>query len=102
MTYNSTLSLLEYSFTTNDLLVRPMIIFNNNTGQQTSDLKLVNNGIYDYNGIKRTNTSTQNTYIDSIEPEYYNLQGIKVPINQLTSGIYIRRKGSNITKIFIK
>ena len=45
MTYNSTLSMWEYSFSTSDLLVNPMIIFNNASGSQTADLQLVNRGI---------------------------------------------------------
>lgn len=102
MTYNSVLGMWEYSFTTNDQLVNPMVIFNNNAGQQTADLKLVNYGVYKFNGIHDTITSVENTFIEPIEPEYYNLQGIKVPADRLTPGIYIRHQGTKITKILVK
>lgn len=45
----------EISFTTTDKLISPMVIFNNGQGggsNQTADLELKNNGIYDYNGWK--------------------------------------------------
>ena len=102
MTYNSTLDMWEYTFTTNDQLIRPMVIFHNNQGQQTADLELVNYGVYKFGGIHNTITSVENIYTEPIEPEYYTLQGIRVPTDRLTSGIYIHRKGSEITKIFIK
>ena len=43
----------EISFTTTDNLITPMVIFNNSQGggsNQTADLELRNNGIYNYNG----------------------------------------------------
>ena len=43
----------EMSFTTTDNLITPMVIFNNGQGggtNQTADLELKNNGIYNYNG----------------------------------------------------
>lgn len=43
----------EMSFTTADNIVTPMVIFNNGQGgssNQTADLELKNNGIYNYNG----------------------------------------------------
>ena len=104
MIYNSALGMWEYSFTTNDQLVNPMVIFNNNAGSQTADLQLINHGIYNFNGYKDTmpNTDVNDIYLDNIEPEYYNLQGIKVPADRLTPGIYIRRQGTKITKILVK
>ena len=104
MTYNSTLSMWEYSFSTNDLLVRPMIIFNNASGSQTADLQLVNRGIYNFNGYKNTmpGTDVNNATPDNTEPEYYTLQGIKVSVDRLTPGIYIRRQGTKATKILVK
>jgi hypothetical protein len=96
----------EYTFSTSDLLVNPMIIFNNASGSQTADLQLVNHGIYNFNGLKeiKTEDSTpiENIYDEQLEPEYYNLQGIKVSIDRLTPGIYIRRQGSKVTKILVK
>lgn len=43
----------EMSFTTTDNLISPMVIFNNGQGggvNQTTDLELKNNGIYNFNG----------------------------------------------------
>lgn len=102
MTYNSTLGMWEHRFTTNDQLIHPMVIFNNNAGQQTADLELVNHGVYKFNGIHDTITSVENIYLEPIEPEYYTLQGIRVPADRLTPGIYIRREGTKITKIIVK
>ena len=80
-----------------------MVIFNNNAGQQTADLELINYGVYNSKGIQDTITSVENTFFfEPIEPEYYNLQGIKVPADRLTPGIYIRRQGTKITKILIQ
>ena len=39
---------------------------------------------------------------DSATARYYNLQGIEVSPNALTSGIYIRRQGTTLTKIHIR
>ena len=102
MTYNSTLGMWEYTFTTNDQLIHPMVIFNNNAGEQTADLELVNYGVYKFNGIHDTITSVENIYLEPIEPEYYTLQGIRIPADRLTPGIYICREGTKVTKILIK
>jgi hypothetical protein len=104
MTYNTTLNMWQYTFTTTDQLITPMIIFNNNAGSQTADLPLINQGIYNYNGHKdtMTNTNINNTYPDQPQPEYYTLQGIKTSADRLTPGIYICRQGTKITKILIK
>ena len=45
----------EMTFTTTDNLITPMVIFNNGQGggvNQTADLTLVNNGVYQYDGCK--------------------------------------------------
>ncbi len=102
MTYNSTLGMWKYKFTTNDQLIHPMVIFHNNAGQQTADLELVNHGVYKFNGIHDTITSVKNIYLEPIEPEYYTLQGIRVPTDRLTPGIYICREGTKVTKIIVK
>ena len=47
----------EISFTTTDNLVTPMVIFNNGQGggsNQTADLSLINNGVYEFDGWKET------------------------------------------------
>ena len=102
MTYNSTLGMWEYTFTTNDQLMHPMVIFHNNAGHQTADLELINYGVYKFSGIYDTITSVENTYLEPVEPEYYTLQGIRVPADRLTPGIYICRKGTKVTKIMVK
>lgn len=39
---------------------------------------------------------------DNAPVEYFNLQGIRVNADNTTSGIYIRRQGSNTTKVLVK
>ena len=34
--------------------------------------------------------------------EYYNLQGMRVNASNLTPGIYIRRQGTEVTKIYVR
>jgi hypothetical protein len=47
-------------------------------------------------------TDVNNATPDNTEPEYYTLQGIKLSVNHLTPGIYIRRQGTKVTKILVK
>ena len=54
MTYDSASGYYKLTFSSE--MTSPMIIFHNNSGTQTSDLKLVNNGIYNASGY------TGNTY----------------------------------------
>ncbi len=51
----------------------------------------------------------QNSGISAVEsddasqaPEYFNLQGMKVNADALTSGLYIRRQGTRAEKILIR
>ncbi len=37
-----------------------------------------------------------------LAPEYFNLQGMKVNADALTSGLYIRRQGTRAEKILIR
>jgi len=46
--------LFKISFTTNDDIASPMIIFNNGSGDQTADLVAVNNATYTRNGIDQS------------------------------------------------
>lgn len=43
---------------------------------------------------------------DSVDPaapvEFYNLQGVRVPADRLTPGIYIRRQGNKATKVAVR
>ena len=100
MTYNNEIGMWEKSFTTTDALVAPMVIFNNNKGNQTADLVLVNNGIYKFSG-KTGEMSGIDTIIstDTDIVEYYTLQGVRV--EKPEKGIYIKKQGSRITKVIL-
>lgn len=102
MTYNNEIGMWEAEFSTTDNLVSPMIIFNNGnggSGNQTADLVLKNNGIYNYNGYIGENSDINDiVYFENTPIQYYNLQGIRV--NDPQKGIYIKRQG-NKTSIVI-
>ena len=104
MTYNNESQMWEMSFTTEDTLVTPMVIFNNGnggSGNQTADLVLINNGIYKYNGYTGENMSGVNdVFIDNTPVEYFNMQGIR--ISKPEKGIYIKRQGNRTTKVILK
>lgn len=51
-------NLYKISFTTNDDITAPMIIFNNGSGDQTDDLAAVNNATYTRNGIDQSGINT--------------------------------------------
>lgn len=42
------------------------------------------------------------TSTDNSNPEYFNLQGIRVDANNLANGIYVTRIGTKATKVLIK
>lgn len=96
-------TLYHYHFIPEEELVNPMIIFNGN-GVQTHDLVLYNNGIYNRSGF--TNSYVQSG-IDAVETddnapvEYYTIQGIRVAEPQ-AAGVYIMRKGSKVSKIYVR
>ena len=95
--------LWEISFTTTDNLVSPMIIFNNGQGggsNQTADLKLVNNGIYEYDGCK--GVGVENVVIgDAIEVARYDIYGRKLA--EPTKGInIIHYSNGTVVKVFVK
>ena len=102
MTFNNEIGMWEAEFSTTDNLVSPMIIFNNGnggSGNQTADLVLKNNGIYNYNGYIGENSDINDiVYFENTPIQYYNLQGIRV--NDPQKGIYIKRQG-NKTSIVI-
>ena len=50
----------------------------------------------------KSSTSVEDVEAETAEPEYYNLQGIRVAADNLTPGIYIRRIGSKTDKILVK
>lgn len=49
---------------------------------------------------ENTTTGVENIAIDASEAEYFNLQGVHVA--EPTNGIYIRRQGKTVTKVFVK
>lgn len=103
MTYNSNIGMWEMSFSTTDKLIAPMVIFNNGNGgngNQTGDLTLVNNGIYNFNG-KIGEMSGIDSVISSEDNsiEYYNMQGIRITSPQ--KGIYIKKQNGKAMKIVL-
>ncbi len=84
-----------YTLTTTDTLVNPMVIFDDGNGggisDQTSDLSLVNYGVYNRDGLQTTETPTGVNAIKAVasEDEWYTLQGVKIE-HPLYRGIYIK------------
>lgn len=58
------------------------------------------NGLSAYEITDKSYSSVIDMNENFIPEEYYNLQGVKV--KDVSSGLYIKRKGSNITKVIIK
>ena len=66
----------------------------------------------DKNQYKPADTSAViNDYLTGVEEtladvdanaEYYNLQGVKVAKENLTQGVYIKKKGGNAVKVMLK
>ncbi len=56
----------------------------------------------EFNGKLNSKTSVDDIYIDNSEAavEYYNLQGIRVANPE--NGIYIRRQGNKVSKVYVK
>ena len=70
---------------------------------KTADLELVNNGVYNASGFVKVYQSGIESAItdNNIEPVYYNLQGVRIDA-PASAGIYIMRKGTETSKVFIK
>ena len=101
MTFNG--KYYEYVVETEGALDECNIIFNNGSGLQTGDnVKVRNYGIYNNSGDTGltgiNNISTDNASVDT---EYFNLQGIRI-MQPATSGIYIIKKGNNVSKVYIR
>lgn len=103
MTYNSKIGMWESAFSTTDTLVNPMVIFNNGNGgdnNQTIDLALVNNSIYQFNNRTGETIGIESVISSDNSPvEYYNMQGIRVA--KPNKGLYLKKQGSKITKIIL-
>ncbi len=86
-----------YTFTTDDTITTPMVIFSNGVGgddkptSQTEDLPLQNYGLYNRNGFVEDETPTGVNAIKAVasEDEWYTLQGVKIE-HPLYRGIYIK------------
>lgn len=92
-----------WSISTEDNMVSPMIIFNNNGASQTADLQFVNHSIYNTSGaVIGTNAVNDISVTDSaIAPVYYNLQGVRVE-QPVTGQLYIVRQGNSVTKQILR
>ena len=91
----------EISFTTTDNLISPMIIFNNGQGggaNQTADLTLVNNGIYEYDGCKGVGIERIEMG-EAVEVARYDIYGRKLSAS--TAGINIVKYSNGTVKKMI-
>lgn len=56
-----------------------------------------------FNGVKTTNAISNIATDDSNAPvEYYTISGIKVAEGNLATGVYIRRQGNTVSKVYVK
>ena len=61
------------------------------------------NGICAYEICDTSMSEIDDITTDNNAPiEFYNLQGVKVNANHLSSGIYIKKQGNKTTKILIR
>lgn len=60
-------------------------------------INVVFNGNFSYAGIGGIEADNTDAPV-----EYYNLQGVRIAADNLTPGIYIRRQGTEVTKILIR
>ena len=95
-------SLWKYSFTPDSTPVKPMVIFNNGNGTQTSDLEFVNNGIYTFSGYTGETVQISSGVNDVVIAEgdavYFDLQGRRLA-EAPAKGLYIRVAGGKAVKI---
>lgn len=97
-------TLYVYSFEPGAAMVNPMIIFNNGSGTQTSDLPYKN--LYIYTSAGPDTLGPDLSGVASIEIEsdstarYYNLQGVEVA--NPSNGLFIRVSGGKTSKVFVR
>ena len=88
----------EVSFTTTDVLITPMIIFNNGQGggsNQTADLSFINNGIYEFDGYKGVGVERIEMG-DAVEVARYDIYGRQLAAPAL--GINIVQYSNGVVK----
>ena len=104
MTYDATSGYWHYFIDTDKDITDSCIIFSNNGNPQTADgVYVVNNGIYNasgYTGQTYSSGIDAVTADDDCAPVYYNLQGIRV--DNPAHGIYIVRRGSKVSTVYIR
>lgn len=67
------------------------------TDEIMAPIEVTFNGTLDYSAIGGIEIDNSNAPV-----EYYNIQGMRVNADNLTPGIYIRRQGTDVSKIFVK
>ena len=100
MTYNNDSGLWVGTFEADFDYTALNIIFNNNAGGQTGDnVKVRHNGIYNKDGDTGRSSAIDFEADLSAPVEYFNLQGM--PVSEPANGVFIRRQGTNVSKLFI-
>ncbi len=100
MTYNNDSGLWVGTFEADFDYSTLNIIFNNNAGSQTGDnVKVRNNGVYNKDGDTGQSSAIDFEADLTAPVEYFNLQGM--PVSEPANGVFIRRQGSNVSKLFI-
>ena len=93
----------EVSFTTTDVLITPMIIFNNGQGggsNQTADLTFINNGIYEFDGYKGVGVESIEMG-NAVEVARYDIYGRQ--LTEPTKGINIvQYSNGTMKKVIVK
>lgn len=92
-----------YSFKVSDIsdLEGLNVIFSNNSGAQTADNESVRHGgIYSANGYVTTGIDTPEIDDSHAPALLYNMQGMR--IDNPTPGIYILKRGTKISKVYIR
>lgn len=84
------------------------VVFNNGSGDQTNDIKAVDKHVYlglgnrnfEDIGVNTSGVEDLRRDVGSDSVEYYTLQGMRV--GTLARGIYLKRRGKRMEKIYIK
>lgn len=84
------------------------IIFNAGDGDasKSQDIDFVENHVFDKQGNHKLYEGSSSIQLveneDYLPVEYFNLQGIRVSSDKLSSGVYIRRQGTTAKKIYVR